>query len=189
MEQPDHDLPEPSAGAAGEDDDAEPTLECPSDLIRPHVGLVLKVCRKILRGPADIDDAVQETFIKLARNRSQIQSNIVSWLYACARTTALDVARRVRVRDRRATSLDGLEEPQAPEDDEQLADGAKRLDACLENLKPEERALLLSYFFDSKTLDCIADELALSKSAVKKRLDKAIGRLRDQLSADQPPAA
>ncbi|MBA3846690.1 MAG: sigma-70 family RNA polymerase sigma factor, partial [Planctomycetes bacterium] len=95
MEPPDNDLPEPAAVDQG-DDEAEPTLECPSDLIRPHVGLVLKVCRKILRSHADIDDAVQETFIKLARNRSQIQSNIVSWLYACARTTALDVARRVR---------------------------------------------------------------------------------------------
>src|SRR4051812_18412933 len=72
------------------------------ELVREYQGMVYNTCVSVLERPsADVDDAVQETFLKLARSAGSIHGNVPAWLHACARTTALDCRRRQRVRSAR----------------------------------------------------------------------------------------
>jgi RNA polymerase sigma factor (sigma-70 family) len=145
-----------------------------------YLGLVYRVCSRVLRRPSDIDDAVQETFIKFAEHAGEIRSNPASWLHSCAHTTALNVAKRLRARERRRRPLDEMQtaaSAQAPSEDSRV----RQVDACLAELSEAERAVVLSYFFRDRTLDAIADETGMSKSGVKKRLDRALESLRGKL--------
>ncbi|MBA2480217.1 MAG: sigma-70 family RNA polymerase sigma factor [Planctomycetes bacterium] len=160
--------PDPGAMFAGNDD------------IQQYLGLVYGVCRRVLRQSSDVDDAVQETFIKFASRGDQIRTNPSSWLHSCAHTTALDVAKRLRSRERRRQPIGDAEATaggiHASEDSR-----VRHVDACLVELSDVERSVLVSYFFADKTMDAIAVEAGLSKSAVKKRLDRALESLRTKL--------
>src|SRR5690349_1729788 len=64
--------------------------------------MVAGICRKYVIEPGDVEDAVQETFVKLARRAEQIEGDAGAWLATVAGTTALDYARRsLRERARR----------------------------------------------------------------------------------------
>ena len=67
-----------------------------------HRPLVTSVCRRLLRDPNDVDDVVQETFLKLAGSLDTVSGSLAGWLVATARAASVDLIRReVRERNRR----------------------------------------------------------------------------------------
>ncbi|MBX9622990.1 MAG: sigma-70 family RNA polymerase sigma factor, partial [Gemmataceae bacterium] len=59
-----------------------------------HAGMVLGVCRRALPSAADAEDALQATFLVLARKAAgRWQASVAPWLHATARK----VARNARV--------------------------------------------------------------------------------------------
>jgi RNA polymerase sigma factor (sigma-70 family) len=68
-------------------------------LFEQHLPLVGSVCRRFLRDPEDVQDAIQETFLKLAGNLDSVNGTIGAWLSVTARTTSVDLIRR-SIRDR-----------------------------------------------------------------------------------------
>jgi RNA polymerase sigma factor (sigma-70 family) len=63
-------------------------------VVRRHGPMVLSVCRRILRNPADADDAFQAAFLVLARKASSLGSRelLAPWLYG----VAFNAARKLR---------------------------------------------------------------------------------------------
>jgi Fe2+ or Zn2+ uptake regulation protein len=63
-------------------------------LTNRHQSMVLSTCVRILRSPADAEDAAQETFLKLARNASEtIERHHVLTLPGERRVINFDICR------------------------------------------------------------------------------------------------
>ena len=86
-------------------------------IVQRHGPLVLNVCRRVLRGEQDAEDAFQATFLVLAKKAGSVgkREAVGSWLYTVARRIAL--AARARAARRPAQAPRGLEWLPAPADD------------------------------------------------------------------------
>ena len=78
-------------------------------LLYRHGPMVLRVCRRVLNDPNDVDDAFQATFLILARRAASIRERTVlgTWLFGVARRVA--VRARVNARRRNSRERSGLE--------------------------------------------------------------------------------
>ena len=147
-------------------------------LVKEHRGMVKSTCVSVL-GPrsAELDDAVQETFVKLARSAAIIHGNVGAWLHQCARTTALDrwrALRCVRIPDESATAR------RCPPPDHAFVEQVQIVRECLADLPERPREMLQAYYFESRSQRTIARELGISHVAVGKRLVVALDMLRER---------
>lgn len=148
-----------------------------------YQGMVLATCARILRSPADAEDAAQETFLKLARHASQIRSNLGAWLHAAAMGSAVDLVRRagaVRRSERRAARPEAADTP-SPADSILWGELEPVLDEALGALDPDDRDLLVSRYLCARPQRDLAHELGVSKGTVSRRMDRALSRLNAQL--------
>src|SRR5690349_3311259 len=122
--------------------------------------MVERVCRRYLIDPSDLDDVVQETFLKLARKAEAVQGDVGAWLRATAGTTALDFARRSLRRRMHTGVLARMQREAAA--GLPWAVLQPRLDEALEGLDPGSRELVLARFFEEAAVKEIARAEGLS---------------------------
>jgi RNA polymerase sigma factor (sigma-70 family) len=158
-------------------------------LLEAHRPLVTSVCRRLLRDPNDIEDVVQETFLKLAGHIHSVTGSMAAWLTATAHAASVDLIRReISQRNRRdglAHIAGAAQERPAPEYEiEHLATReAIRLhlhDAMLE-MDPAARELLTARFGRKTPLGAIAIQLKVSVPTASRRVAQAIAQLAEIL--------
>lgn len=95
------DAPEPTA------DPPYPGAESFRALWRAHFGFVWRVLARLGVHPASLDDAAQEVFVVVYRNRDRYDpaTPIRSWLYGIARRVGADVRRGGRRLDRKLRAM------------------------------------------------------------------------------------
>ena len=153
-----------------------------AELMRRHSGLVMSVCRRVLRDGHDIDDVFQATFLVFVRDAVRVkkQASLASWLYGVAHRLAVRVAQQRQ--QRRET---GLVDDTAVGDDV-LTDLADRYDQQLVdaelNALPERyrQPLVLKYLAGKTPLE-VASELKLTVGAVEGLLKRGKQELRARL--------
>ena len=129
---------------------------------------------------ADADDLLSDVFMKVHTRIDGLHDDerIASWLYRITRNTVIDHYRRRREN----TDLLDLPGPEMSERDaEQTIAGDLR--GMVDDLPDKYRQALLLTEFEGLTQVEMADELGLSVSGAKSRVQRARGMLRDELLA------
>src|SRR5688572_28156003 len=127
-------------------------------LLESHRPLVTSVCRRLLRDPNDVEDVVQETFLKLAGHIDSVTGSITAWLAATAQSTSVDLIRRQVSERNRRMGLSQLGRQQI----EQLATREAirlRLHEAMVAIEPAARELLLARFVSKTPLRVLAGQL------------------------------
>ncbi|MBB6428933.1 sigma-70 family RNA polymerase sigma factor [Algisphaera agarilytica] len=153
-------------------------VEAFQHLVRTYQRLVYAACRRHLRDEADVEDAVQETFLKLAENAAKIRRNIAGWLHRCATNASISRIRRDATRRRHELAWVPTDNHEAERSQAIMAE----VDAALEELRASDRELILSYYLKGGTQSDLADEQGISRSGLQHRLGRATERLRDVLA-------
>ena len=127
----------------------------------------------------DVEDLVQETFIRLYRYRSRYAptAKFTTFLYLLARQTRIDALRRSQRRD----ALHGRVVAETPQEVEPTAvDRGERLDlaAALARLSEPMREVVVLAVMQGLTQNEVADVLGIPTGTVKSRLSTALSRLR-----------
>lgn len=153
-----------------------------AELVFRYGGLVLDVCRRILRDGHSAEDAFQATFLVLARRASQIRSrsSLAGWLYAVAYRTACRA--NAKKHRRREEELRGS----IMAADDILAQVTNRyeqqlLDEELNSLPAKYREPLVLRYLLGKSNKQVASELGLRVGVVEGRIKRGKDRLRVKL--------
>jgi RNA polymerase sigma factor (sigma-70 family) len=151
-------------------------------LVGRHSELVWGVCLRVLRNPADAEDALQATFLRLARDAKRIlnKETIGGWLFRVARDCAVDLQRAI-IRQRRIEER-VAEVAQESGDSTPSGDLRVLLDDELAQLPQSERAVLVLCCLEGRTYASAALELGCSTAAVHRRLLRAQRRLRGRFA-------
>lgn len=147
-------------------------------LVGRHGELVWGVCLRVLRNPADAEDALQATFLRLSRDAKRIVNKeaVGAWLLRVARDCAVDLQRSI-MRQRRIEERAAAVAHQAG-DAAASSDLRVLLDDELAQLSQSERAVLVLCCLEGRTYADAALELGCSTAAVHRRFVRAQTRLR-----------
>ncbi len=163
----------------------EHSEEAFAELVRRHLPLVYAAaCRRLEGQTHRAADVSQSVFIALARNARQLSRHpvLTGWLYTATRYAALDAIRAERRRQAREQEASAMEEISRPEsataDWEQLR---PFIDQVFDELGEREREALLLRFFQGRPFAEIGTLLGLSEEAARKRVDRALDKLRGSL--------
>lgn len=140
-----------------------------------------------LRNPADIDDAVQDVWL---RTRTHLASgridNASAYLFQAARSVLTDRARRAAVRHE--GEHESIEEFQYPVEwitpDRVLMgkEGVKMLLTRINAMPERTRDIFVLHRFENLSYDEIAGKMGISVSAVEKHIMKALRLLMEERS-------
>jgi RNA polymerase sigma-70 factor (ECF subfamily) len=144
-----------------------------------HANFIWKSLFRLGVPEADLPDVMQEVLLVVHRRRDTFDntSRLTTWLFGiCLRVTA--TARRTR-RRRREQPIDEQAHAELPHDalsaeDLMMArDSKRRLNAALDSLEPEKRAVFVMFELEGLSCGDIAEQLGLPKGTVFSRLANA----------------
>jgi RNA polymerase sigma factor (sigma-70 family) len=149
-------------------------------LLHRHGPMVLGVCRRVLRNVHDAEDALQATFLVLARRANSIRSRQVvgSWLYGVAYRTAMKarvINAKRRTKERQAGEMT---RPQSSSDEELL----EKLDHELSRLPDKYRVPVVLCELEGKSRRDVARLLGVPEGTLSWRLAHAKKMLAKRLS-------
>jgi RNA polymerase sigma-70 factor (ECF subfamily) len=159
------------------------------ELVRMHQDLAVRTAYVITGQAADAQDAVQEALVKAYRalGRFREDAPFRPWLLRIVANEAISRRRSVR---RQAGLAMRAAEGRLPDDAVPSPEGAalaqerrRQVVAAVGRLRPEERLVIAyRYWFDLSEAE-MADALGCPRGTVKSRLSRAMGRLREAMTA------
>jgi RNA polymerase sigma-70 factor (ECF subfamily) len=142
-------------------------------LVDRYMPVLHAVVAARLDEPGDVDDAVQETFIRAYRSLSSLEKpgSFGPWVSTIARRTAFEFHRQRRQqREAQAIVQRASEEAWTPGTE---SERLEVLRAELDRLPEEQRELLLMRYFAGKSVREVAHLAGIAPAAAAKRLQRA----------------
>ena len=139
----------------------------------------------MVKDPHLARDVTQSVFIALAQNSRQLSQRAVlsGWLHRTAQNLAANTVRsevRRRAREQEAVAMNALTTPDVGPAWEQLA---PHLDDAIGQLNEADRDVLLLRYFQRKSARDIAQLLGFNEEVAQKRVERALAKLRNALTA------
>lgn len=148
-----------------------------AEIVRRYAGLVYATCMRVLADADRAADATQETFFQLMKKAGEIRGSLAGWLHRVAVRKAVDVLRDASARRRR----EGAYLDAKGDDDSTWRDVVPFVDEALDSLDEETRGLIVGHFLEGRSMTDLAEQSALSRPSVSRRIDAGLARLRAQL--------
>ena len=141
---------------------------------REQFRTVWNICLSFLKNPADTEDAVQESFLRLVRSEERFESpeHVKAWLIRTAKNVCRDELRRHR---RQELPLEEARNAaaQAPEIDDTLA--------AVRALPEQYRAAIYLFYYEGLPVERISRLLGRKESTVRSDLRRGRARLKELL--------
>ena|SRR5882672_534203 len=170
-------------------------------LVERYQGRMFALVRHYTKNPVEIEDIVQDTFLKAFRRLAsfQQQASFYTWLCRIAINTSLDFLKRAG-----RNPVVGVEDPEialapdsttvarpastvaAPDARMERDEIARITQAVLDELPDIFRTVLVLREFEDMAYQDIADVLGISIGTVESRLFRARARFKDKLLALHP---
>ena len=158
-------------------------------LVERYQERLFALARHYTRNPVEIEDLVQDTFLKAFTHLDtfQRQSSFFTWLYRIAVNTILDgLKRRGRSPVRAVEDPEILASPEptrisGPSADMEREEIARITHAVLDELPEIFRTVLVMREFEDLSYQDIADMLQISIGTVESRLFRARAKFKDKL--------
>jgi RNA polymerase sigma factor (sigma-70 family) len=160
----------------------EKSEEAFAELVRRHVDLVYSAALRQVNGDAHLaQDVAQMVFTELSRKAGQLSRRpvLTGWLYTCAHFCAAKAVRTERRRHSREQEVQAMHElldNHGPELDWEKV--LPVLDKVMIELSEPDREAILMRYFENRQLGEIGEKLGLSEDAARKRVDRAVEKLR-----------
>jgi RNA polymerase sigma factor (sigma-70 family) len=151
-------------------------------IVQRHSAMVQGVALRCTEDPALAEEVTQTVFAILARKAASFaHGNVGGWLYNAAFFESKAAAKRAR-RYRTILNQYGNQmnstEPEAGDSWENIR---HHLDEALSSLRDDDREIVVSHFFEKQRVRDIAGASGKSVEACRKKLQRAIIRLRERL--------
>ncbi len=153
-----------------------------SHLINKHKSSMFNLAMKILRNRESAEECVQDAFLKAYNSLSdfRINSKFSTWIYKIVYNTAISATRKYK-----PIQTDISEFEEVMEDDTILSaienlnneDKKKYIDIALYKLDTTDRALVILYYFDEKSIEEISDITNLEIANIKTKLFRSRKKL------------
>jgi RNA polymerase sigma factor (sigma-70 family) len=152
--------------------------------VRRYECLLRSAARVVLRSDADVDEAVQRTWVLLLRNAVRINDPrcLPGWLSTTARREALAILRA----QQRAVPSEDVVDRVAP-DDRDVATALmeqelrKALDRAVETLPATQRLIVRALLREPESYEALSRELGIPRGSLGPLRGRAVRALRAQL--------
>jgi RNA polymerase sigma factor, sigma-70 family len=158
------------------------------ELVARHVDFIYSAAMRQLRNSHLAEEATQAAFIALARKAGRLQRHtvIAGWLYRAVNFAALNLqrseARRKHWEKEAATMNNPSENAASNSTNEFTPSALTHVDNAMADLGDRDRTALVLRFLQQKSLRDVGDSMGTSEEAAKKRVSRALDKLRTLLA-------
>lgn len=160
------------------------------ELYRRFAPRVFGLGMVMLGNPAQAEDLVQDTFVKVWRSASSYEAArgaLDTWVLLIARSLAIDLLRRrvveARVLGGQAHAAEETSHEPGPEERAETRDMADRARLAMAKLTREQRAALELAYFGGRTTSEVAELQGIPLGTAKTRIRTALLKIREALEA------
>ena len=146
-----------------------------------HARSLFRYALAILGSADDVEDAVQEVWVRLARAHSRLMktANLKAYLFAAARNAAFSILRS-RLRRNEAVGASPADAVGSRDEADRSVQSVVLRD-CLMSLSVEQREVVLLKVYDSMTFDEIARTVGISANTAASRYRYGVEKLKRAL--------
>jgi RNA polymerase sigma-70 factor (ECF subfamily) len=144
-------------------------------------GVVLRIVRR----PDLAAEVMQDTYTQIWRNAAEFDARIatpMTWMVAIARGRALDLVRNQGTLEDAANMPDAVAAESGPAN-RQITEELRRLLACLGELEPEHRRLVLLAYYSGWSREQLATRFETALDNVRVWLREGLLRIRECLGS------